>query len=63
MLGAGLREVRVYGLLVGSTALGREALSDRLRADADDQLAVERVLAHEPLLADAGKHLLATARR
>jgi SAM-dependent methyltransferase len=60
---AGLRDVRIRGLLVGSTAFGRESLSDRLQDDPDRQLGVERLLADEPLLADAGKHLLAVGRR
>jgi SAM-dependent methyltransferase len=62
MAAAGLREVRVAGLLVGATALGRDALAARLAADPAGQLALERALAADPAVADAGKQLLAWGR-
>jgi SAM-dependent methyltransferase len=63
MAAAGLVEVRVAGLLVGATAFGRDGLAARLAADPDGQLDLERRLAADPALADAGKQLLATGRR
>jgi SAM-dependent methyltransferase len=60
---AGLVDVRITGLLVGATALGREALTDALLADPERQLAVERELAAHSALADVGKQLLASGRR
>jgi SAM-dependent methyltransferase len=60
---AGLLDVSVHGLLVGATALGRPALLERLTENYDDQLAIERTLAADPLLADAGKQLIAQGRR
>jgi SAM-dependent methyltransferase len=63
MVAAGLREVQVVGLLVGVTALGRAAFLDRLAADPEGQLALERALAGAPVMADAGKQLFASGRR
>jgi len=60
---AGLTELRSHGLLVSAATLGREVLSRRLTADRDAQMAVERRLADDPLLADTGKQLLVTGRR
>jgi SAM-dependent methyltransferase len=60
---AGLVEVRVAGLLVGAVAAGRDRLAELLAADWHGRLAIERALAADPLLADAGKQLLAMGRR
>jgi SAM-dependent methyltransferase len=59
---AGLTGVRSEGLLVTAGPLGRAALTERLTADHDAHLDLERRLGASPLLADAGKHLLVTAR-
>jgi hypothetical protein len=60
---AGLEVVRVAGLLVGATAHGRDGLRRRLESDYAGTLDVERRLAAEPGLADAGKQLLIVGRR
>jgi len=60
---AGLSVERVAGLLVGASAHGRAGLLTRLERDYPAQLAVERRLAAEPVLADLGKQLLITARK
>ncbi|MEV0001365.1 class I SAM-dependent methyltransferase [Micromonospora sp. NPDC050980] len=60
---AGLVEVRSAGLLVSAGPLGRAGLAERLAADRDALLALERRLGDDPLLADAGKQLLVTGRR
>jgi hypothetical protein len=60
---AGLREVRVSGLLATAAPLGRQLLADQLRRDWDAHLSLERQLLAEPVLADIGKQLLATGRR
>jgi SAM-dependent methyltransferase len=60
---AGLAEIRVAGLLVGAAARGRDRLAELLAVDWHGQLAIERALAADPLLADAGKQLLAVGRR
>jgi SAM-dependent methyltransferase len=60
---AGLREVRVSGLLATAAPLGRELLADQLGRDWDAHLSLERQLLAEPVLADIGKQLLATGRR
>jgi SAM-dependent methyltransferase len=59
---AGLVDIRVRGLLVGWSALGRERVLRRLISRPDRQMAVERRLAASALLADAGKHLYAWGR-
>lgn len=61
--GAGLVDVACHGLLVGASIFGRDRLTDRLRADWDGQLSLERRLAQQSVLADFGKQLLAHARR
>lgn len=60
---AGLADIRVHGLLVGSTALGRDQLAGRLGADYDAQLDLERTLMGSPAVADLGKHLFAIGTR
>jgi hypothetical protein len=59
---AGLVDVRTLGLLVGSSAFGRETLEARLCDDRQRQLGLERRLARDPLLADLGKQLLVSGR-
>jgi SAM-dependent methyltransferase len=59
---AGLVDIRVRGLLVGWSALGRQRMLRRLTSRPDRQLAMERRLSASPLLADAGKHLWASGR-
>jgi SAM-dependent methyltransferase len=63
LVGGGLADVTVAGLIVSATIVGTERFSERLRLDHDRQMAHERELMQEPLLADLGKHLLATGRR
>jgi SAM-dependent methyltransferase len=63
MAAAGLESVQVAGLLVSASAVGRDALAARLAEDPNGQLAVERALAVEPAMADAGKQLFASGRR
>lgn len=60
---AGLREVRVTGLLATASLIGSGRLADLLRRDWDAHLGIERQLQAEPVLADIGKHLLAVGRR
>lgn len=60
---AGLTGVTAAGLLVEAAALGRDRLLRALVDDFDGALARERRWADDPLLADAGKQLLVTARR
>jgi SAM-dependent methyltransferase len=57
---AGLTGIKAEGLLVTATPLGRAGLSDRLAADRDGHLALERRLAAAPVLADVAKQLLVT---
>jgi SAM-dependent methyltransferase len=63
MAAAELESVRVAGLLVSATAIGRDPLAARLAADPAGQLALERALAADPAMADAGKQLFASGRR
>lgn len=59
---AGLVDIRVRGLLVGWSALGREQMLRRLTDKRDRQMALERRLAGSDLLADVGKQLYVSAR-
>jgi SAM-dependent methyltransferase len=59
---AGLDEIRIRGLLVGWSALGRERMLRRLTDSRDSQMAMERRLAASPLLADLGKQLYGSGR-
>lgn len=61
-LAAGLEDVRSYGLLVGASVGGRDALIAALREDRERRLALERRLAEVPALADLGKQLLVEGR-
>jgi SAM-dependent methyltransferase len=60
---APLADVRIRGLLVGATILGRDGLCEALSRDAGAQIALERRLADVAGLADAGKQLLLVGRR
>ncbi|RBP14140.1 ubiquinone/menaquinone biosynthesis C-methylase UbiE [Roseiarcus fermentans] len=60
---SGLTEVSAHGLLVGASALGRHRLSESLESDWERQMALERRLASDPLLADLGKQLLVFGRK
>jgi ubiquinone/menaquinone biosynthesis C-methylase UbiE len=60
---APLTDVRIQGLLVGATILGRVGLCEALSRDAGAQIALERRLADVTGLADAGKQLLLVGRR
>jgi SAM-dependent methyltransferase len=60
---AGLTDVRVRGLLVGWTMLGRDQFLECLDGDFDGQLDAEREWAMHGALADLGKQLLAVGRR
>jgi SAM-dependent methyltransferase len=59
---AGLVDIRVRGLLVGWSALGRERMFRRLTDKRDRQMALERRLAGSALLADVGKQLYVSGR-
>jgi hypothetical protein len=59
---AGLVDIRMRGLLVGWSALGRERMLRRLTDKRDHQMAVERRLAGSALLADVGKQLYVSGR-
>jgi SAM-dependent methyltransferase len=59
---AGFTDVRTSGLLVGLTALGRERWGEQYTADPEATLARERFLSAQAVAADAGKHVLLTAR-
>jgi SAM-dependent methyltransferase len=60
---AGLRDVRVTGLLTTAPPIERGRLAESLRRDWDGHLSIERQLQADPALADIGKHLLAVGRR
>jgi SAM-dependent methyltransferase len=60
---AGLIDVNVAGLIVSATILGVDVFNEQLRRAPEAQMARERRLMGEPLLADLGKQLLATGRR
>lgn len=60
---AGLSDVEVRGLLIGSSIFGRTEMASRLAADVTAVLAEERRLSAFPPIADAGKQLLAIGRR
>ncbi len=60
---AGLADVEVAGLLTTAAPAGRAVLAERLAADWDGQLSLERELSGHPVLADVGKQLLATGRK
>lgn len=59
---ASLIDIRVSGLLVGASALGRDCLTDRLNDRGAWQLDIERRLANVPELSDLGKHLFVSGR-
>jgi SAM-dependent methyltransferase len=59
---AGFVDVDVAGLLVGMSSLGREKWLEQFAADREATLELERALADDSATADAGKHLLLTAR-
>ncbi len=59
---AGFADVRTSGLLVGMTALGRDRWNEQYSVDPEGTLARERFLSAQPVAADAGKHVLLTAR-
>lgn len=60
---AGLVDVQASGLLVTAAVHDRPTLTRLLTADRDAHLALERRLAADPVLADAGKQLLVTGER
>jgi SAM-dependent methyltransferase len=60
---AGLVDIEAHGLLVGATALGRETFIRDAAEHYQAMAARQRGWAEDPLLADAGKQLLITARR
>lgn len=59
---AGFLDVEVHGLLVGWSVHGRERMQELLQQDWSTQLAEERRLSRERLLADAGKQLIGIGR-
>ncbi|MGL5811017.1 MAG: class I SAM-dependent DNA methyltransferase [Nocardioides sp.] len=59
----GLVDVEAAGLLISASALGRDELIARAQTDYERMLSLERALATDPLLADAGKQLLVIGRR
>ena len=62
LLDAGLVDVRCHAVAVTATASGRLAACVE-DGDAVLHAAIDRLAAHDPLLADAGLHILAIARR
>lgn len=60
---AGLSEVACHGLLVTSSAWGRDECTRAVAADEAGFLDLERQLSSFPVMADAGKHLFASGRR
>jgi SAM-dependent methyltransferase len=60
---AGLVDLDCRGLLVTMSALGREACYRAIASDRAAFLELERELSASPVLADAGKHLVASGRR
>lgn len=63
LLDAGLVDVRCHALAVTATASGRLAACAPLADEDGLYAAIDRAAAHDPLLADAGLHILALARR
>ncbi|WP_428375723.1 hypothetical protein [Lichenicoccus sp.] len=63
LLDAGLVDARCHALAVTATASGRLAACAPPAGDAVLHAAIDRHAAHDPLLADAGLHILAVARR
>lgn len=60
---AGLAEIHCQGLLVTSSAWGRDGCSEAMASDESAFLDLERELASFPVMADAGKHIFASGRR
>jgi len=60
---AGLTEVSCHGLLVTSSAWGRDGCTAAMVSDEAAFLSLERALGSFPVMADAGKHLFVSGRR
>lgn len=60
---AGLSDIACHGLLVSSSAWGREGCARAISEDESAFLDFERRLAGSPAMADAGKHLFAWGRK
>ena len=63
LLDAGLVDVRCHAVAVTATASGRLAACVPDGGHAGLHAAIDRMATHDPLLADAGLHILAIARR
>jgi SAM-dependent methyltransferase len=61
--GAGLAEVACHGLLVMASAWDKQRCTEAFAADEAAYLALERRLMADPAMTDAGKHIIASARR
>jgi SAM-dependent methyltransferase len=59
---AGLVDVSCHGLLVTATAWEKARCTEALQADEAAFLGLERQLMADPSMADAGKHIIASAR-
>jgi SAM-dependent methyltransferase len=63
MTEAGLQDLRVCGLLISAVALGVQSMAEALQSDrAEKWFELEQRLMGYSVLADLGKHLLATGR-
>ncbi len=60
---AGLEAIACRGLLITSSAWGSDGCTRAMASDETAFLDLERMLASSPAMADAGKHLFASARR
>jgi SAM-dependent methyltransferase len=60
---AGLTEISCHGMLVTSSAWGRDGCTEAMASDEAGFLDLERELASFPVMADAGKHLFVSGRR
>jgi SAM-dependent methyltransferase len=60
---AGLKDVSCHGMLVTSSAWGRDGCTAAMESNEAAFLTLERELASFPVMADAGKHLFVSGRR
>ncbi len=58
-----LTEIRSYGLLINSSALGKHRLIEQLKQDSSTIMALEQKLSLIPELADTGKQILTIAKK
>ena len=62
-LEAGLLDVRCHGLAVGASAIGRAGCTRAMEANEEAVMARERLWSADPVMADAGTHILAIGTR